>query len=85
MPGAGPGPDLPGAEQVEQGGRTGSIALIVETAATRSAIRPPIRPPSVPAPATWPKWRLAVRGSNRSEAISQNPDPSIGPMPETWR
>ena len=35
--------------------RTGSIPLIVEIAATRSAISPPTRPPRVPAPAICPK------------------------------
>jgi hypothetical protein len=35
--------------------------------------------------AICPKRRLAVRGSNRSLATSQNPDPSIGPTPEICR
>jgi hypothetical protein len=39
----------------------------------------------VPAPAIWPKRFFAVWGSNRSVAMSQNPDPSRGPTPDTWR
>jgi len=42
-------------------------------------------PPTVPAPAIWPKRCFAVRGSNRSLAISQNPDASSGPAPDTCR
>ena len=64
---------------------TGRIALAPKSADTRSARRPPARPPSVPIPATCPKRCFAVCGSNRSVAISQNPDPSIGPRPDTWR
>ena len=61
------------------------MAATPKRRATRSESRPPASPPSVPAPAIWPKCRFAVRGSNRSLAISQNPEPSIGPMPEIWR
>ena len=32
-------------------------------------------------PAIWPKRRFAVRGSKRSVAISQKPEPSSGPKP----
>ena len=44
------------------------------SAATRSVASALTRPPSVPAPAIWPNRFLAVRGSNRSLAISQKPD-----------
>ena len=54
-------------------------------AATRSAARAPNRPPSVPAPAICPNLFFAERGSKRSLAISQNPDASNGPAPETCR
>ena len=53
--------------------------------ATRSEITAPARPPSVPAAAIFPNSRFAARGSNRSLAISQNPEPRIGTTAETWR
>ena len=55
------------------------------TTATRSATRALSSPPSVPAPAIWPNRFLAVRGSNRSLAISQKPDASSGPAPDMCR
>ena len=64
---------------------TGSMAVTPYIAAVRSATSAPPRPLSVPTPAIWPKFFRAVRGSNRSVAINQNPDPSIGPSPETCR
>ena len=61
------------------------MAATPNSAPTRSASSALSSPPSVPAPAIWPKRRLAVRGSKRSLAISQNPDPSSGPTPEMCR
>ncbi len=49
------------------------------------ATRPPISPPTVPAAAIRPNTCFAVLGSNRSLEISQKPDPSSGPMPDTCR
>ena len=54
-------------------------------AATRSESRAPRSPPTVPAPVICPNRRLAVRGSKRSVAISQNAEVSKGPIAEVCR
>ena len=61
------------------------MAAMPNAAATRSANTALSSPPSVPAPAIRPRCLLAVRGSNRSLTISQNPEPRRGPSAEMCR
>jgi len=62
-----------------------TIAAMPSVAPIRSVTRAPPSPAIVPMPAMRPKFNRAVCGSNRSVAMSQKPDPSIGPSPEIWR
>src|SRR5688572_4871635 len=64
---------------------SGSIIVMPNVAAIRSATRAPTSPLSVPAAPIRPNVRLAVCGSKCSVTISQNPEPSIGPRPEICR
>ena len=66
--------------------RIGSIEVTEgSSTAARSARRPPSSPPTVPPAAMRPIAFLAVRGSNLSLMIDQNPEMRTAPSPEKWR